>query len=177
MMTEKEMRSLKRADLLHIWAEQKKELELVRSNIHKMQQNLEDDRIILENPGNVMKSALQINDIFQSAQLESKQSLERIKNVAERQNKELQDKENKITKWCELKQKETKEICSAMLEETKQKCVRFEKETRMQCVAREKDALKDVEVHWEEITEKLETFYEAHRGLRKLIDVTSEVQN
>lgn len=176
-MTEKEIRSLKKADLLTIFEEQKKELEFLKSEREKIRQKLKNKDILLDQPGNLMEAAMEINEIFRNAQEESEQSLAHIKSMEERQKQELQVKENGIIKRCELKKKETREVCASMLEETKQKCDRMEQETKEKCALMEEKSIAEVEKRWKDISEKLGAFYETYQGLKELIDAKGEEQS
>lgn len=171
------MRSLKKTDLLQIIEDQKNEMELVRSHIEKIRLRLEQKELVMETPGDIMKSALQINELFRSAQKESKKSLDQIKAMEEQQNKSLQLKENAVINWCEVKQEETRQICTTMWEETRQKCSALERETKEKCERMEENAKTEVEKRWTEISDRLQAFYEAHKELREFIATTDEGQN
>lgn len=176
-MTDKEMRSLKRSDLLNMFIEQSKELEVTKNKAEEMRCKLKKKEIQLEDAGNIAEAALQLNGIFENAQATVQQYLDHVRLMSERQKKTCYDKENNIKEWCNLKEAETKKKCAAMLEETKQRCEKLEEETRKKCAVMEKNAKIEVEKQWAEISEKLEAFYDAHKGLQKLIEVASEVQS
>lgn len=82
-MTDKELRKLTRHELLEIMLEQSEKLDEQRKEIRKLQRELEDKRIPLENAGNIAEAALGINKVFASAQKSADQYLENIGKMAE----------------------------------------------------------------------------------------------
>ena len=53
-------------------------------------------------------------------------------------------------------------------------CAKMEAETKAKCEQMEKDAEKKVEAKWAELSQKLEAFYDAHKGLRELLANATE---
>lgn len=51
-------------------------------------------------------------------------------------------------------------------------CAEIERKTRERCEAMELEAQKGVEKRWDEISGRLEDFYNEHKGLRELLGVT-----
>ena len=61
-------------------------------------------------------------------------------------------------------------------ERQEQICTEMERKTKERCEAMEQEAQKGVEERWAEISGRLEGFYNAHKGLRELIEVTGGIQ-
>ena len=57
----------------------------------------------------------------------------------------------------------------------KRKCELREKETEEKCKEMDRQTKEAVEKHWDELSEKLENFYNAHEGLKGLISATGEI--
>lgn len=176
-MTDKELHGLKRTDLLKILIEQEKELETMRVELDATRKKLENRKIQLEKAGNIAEAALQINGVFQTAQAAAKQYLDNIKEMSDQQQKICSEKQKSVKERCALLEKETKAKCKAMEEETRRKCSFIEEDTRKKCETIKDETDKEIEKHWSELSEKLEAFYDAHKGLRKLVTVTSEIQS
>lgn len=67
-MTAKELRKLRREDLLEIMIEQQKQLNMLRQELEDTRKQLEDRRILIQNAGSIAEAALQMQDIFSRAQ-------------------------------------------------------------------------------------------------------------
>lgn len=146
-MTEKELQKLKRGDLLEILVEQGKEIEKLRAENETLQKKLNDRTICIDKAGTIAEASFQLNGIFEAAHAASAQYLENIQYLSERQER----------------------ICAQMEQECKDRCEKLERETTEKCEAMIASAEKGVEERWTEISERLETFYNAHKGLRELL--------
>lgn len=153
IMTEKDLRKLNRVELLEMMLEQGKETEALREQVASLQQQLEVRQIHLEQAGNIAEAALQINGVFDAAQAAAKQYVDNIKELSQRQEA-----------ICGEMEKKTKEKCDALLLETKKKCYQMEV-----------DAQEGVDAKWAELSQRLERFYNEHKGLRELLSV-SEIE-
>ena len=78
---DKELKKLSRTDLIEIiYRYQQREQELADAN-KKLQQELDDRQIKLENVGSIAEAALALNDVFATAQKAADQYLENIKQL------------------------------------------------------------------------------------------------
>ena len=164
-MTEKDLRKLKRIELLELLVEQGKEAEALKKEIHTLKTQLADRQLRVEHAGNIAEAALQVSGIFEAAQTAAEQYLENIAYL----NGKQQD-------LCAKMELETKEKCDVLLQETNTRCAAWESRTRKKCQQMEEEAEKKVEAKWAELSKRLEAFYEAHKGLRELISAASEVR-
>ena len=163
----KELRRLKRKDLLEILLEQSKENEdqrmliaVQKQKIFHLEERLQNKRIDIAQSGTMAEAALKLNGVFEAAQAAAQQYLDNLKNTDER---------------CATMENETKERCEAMKEETARKCAQVESDTKQKCEELERQTKEAVEKHWDELSEKLETFYNAHEGLKGLLSATGEI--
>ncbi len=67
-MTAKELKHLRRSDLMEILLELSKENEQLREQLHDAQQKLNDRQILIEESGSLAEAALRLNRIFEDAQ-------------------------------------------------------------------------------------------------------------
>lgn len=81
-MTEKELRRLKRGDLLEMLLEQTREVERLRAELEATQKQLEDRRIMEMRSGSIAQAALELNKVFEAAQQAADQYLENVKRYA-----------------------------------------------------------------------------------------------
>ena len=163
----KELRRLKRKDLLEILLEQSKEnedqrvlLAVQKQKILHLEERLVDRRIDIAESGTIAEAALKLNGVCEAAQAAAQQYLDNLKNTDER---------------CATMENETKKQCDTMKEETARKCAQVEADTKHKCEELERQTKEEVEKRWDELSEKLENFYSAHEGLKELLSATGEI--
>lgn len=93
-MTAKELKRLRRSDLLEMLLTLRKENEQLRQQLNYTQKQLENRRIEIESSGSLAEAALRISGIFEAAQAACEQYAENV-----RQRVEQQEQESK--KMCE----------------------------------------------------------------------------
>ena len=174
----KELRRLKRKDLLELLLEQSKEnedqrllLAVQKKKILHLEQRLEDRRIDIAQAGTLAEASLKLNGIFEAAQAAADQYLDNLKTVddrcqaMERETKERCDAmENEVKDRCEVMERETIDRCETMAEDTKKKCQELKEKTK-----------EEVDKHWDDLSGKLERFYEAHMGLKELLTSSGDI--
>ncbi len=163
----KELRRMKRRDLLEILLEQSKEnedqrllLAVQKKKIMHLEQRLEDRRIDIAQAGSLAEASLKLNGIFDAAQAAAQQYLDNLKTVDDR---------------CAAMESETKERCAAMENEAKERCEAMTEETVRKCQELSQKTQEEADKHWEKLSEKLESFYEAHAGLKGLLTSSGDI--
>lgn len=78
-MTERELRRLRRVDLLEMMIALSKENEQLRAELEMTKQRLEQRRIAIEQSGSIAEAALRLNGIFEAAQTAADQYLENLR--------------------------------------------------------------------------------------------------
>lgn len=146
-MTEKEMKKLSRTDLLRMLIDQGEEMQVLKEELEKAKAEISEREIKLTEAGSIAEAALKINGVFEAAQAASQQYLENVKHLSERQDALARIKERETREKCERQILETKEKCDAMI-------AKAEKESK---------------VYWEDVSKRLEKFYNEHIGLRELL--------
>ena len=84
-MTDKELHKLKRSELLEIMVEQGKEIERLQKCLSEAEEKLHDRRIVMEKAGSIAEAALQLNQIFETAQRAADQYLESVRQLHDSQ--------------------------------------------------------------------------------------------
>lgn len=180
-MTEQNLRSLGRKELLEMLIEQGKELEFLKSGYEKdleflrsehdkelaiLKKELEESKKALEKKeiaineaGSIAVAALQVNGIFEAAQAASQQYIENIRSLNERQDA-----------ICAQRDAESREQAERRIRETTEKCESMEKACREKCAAMEAQAKQRSEAYWAEVSARLQSFYENHQELKKLLN-------
>lgn len=164
-MTDKELRKLKRAELLEMLIEQGKVMEELREQLEIANKKLTDRRIMIDQSGSIAEASLQLNGVFEAAQAAAQQYLENVEKLSGRQEQICADMD-----------RETRERCEAMEQETKRRCETMERETKQRCDAMDLEAKKSVEERWNELSSRLENFYNEHKDLRKLLEIAGGTQ-
>lgn len=78
-MTAKELKNLRRSDLLEMLLALKKENDSLRGQLKQAQQELASRKIVIDNAGSLAEAALQLNGIFEAAQAACDQYAENIR--------------------------------------------------------------------------------------------------
>lgn len=77
-MTDKELRSLNRVQLLEILIKLSEENEELKKEVDALTKKLNDRKIALEQAGSIAEAALSLNGVFESAQAAARQYLDNI---------------------------------------------------------------------------------------------------
>lgn len=152
----KALRRLRRKDLLEILLEQSREnedqrllLAVQKKKILHLEQKLQERRIDIAEAGTLAEASLKLNGIFDAAQAAAQQYLDNLKNTDER---------------CAAMERAAKERCEAMKKETAEKCQEMDRRTQ-----------EEVEKRWEDLSGRLEAFYDAHEGLKELLSASGTI--
>lgn len=84
-MTERELRRLKRVDLLELLIAETKENEQLRSELKKAREQLQNRQLTIEKAGSIAEASLRLSGIFTAAQQAADMYLLNIKNMAAQQ--------------------------------------------------------------------------------------------
>lgn len=79
-LTNKELKKLSRKELLEMLVIQTRISEQLEKRVKKLEEQLEDKRIKIENAGNLAEAALKLSGVFEAAQAAAEIYLESIKN-------------------------------------------------------------------------------------------------
>jgi hypothetical protein len=83
-MTDKELKRLRRAELLEMLLEQTKRVEELEAELERKNRELEDKRVMIGEAGNLAEAALRLNGVFEAAQRAAEQYLENVKRNSEK---------------------------------------------------------------------------------------------
>ena len=67
-MTQKDLKHLRRADLLELLLEQSRENEALRSENEQLREQQSQQDILLDNAGSIAEASLRLNGVFEAAQ-------------------------------------------------------------------------------------------------------------
>ena len=192
-MTEKELRRLRRGELLELLLEQTKEAEALKKELSETKKQLESREIRLEKAGSIAEAALQVNGVFEAAQEAAAQYLENIQTFMERQEtvcvrkeeeseqkaglilEEAKKQKDQIQLECEQMEENTKRQCEELAERTRQQCEELIRQTKQQCEELQAAADAQVEAKWKAISSRLDAFCEAHEELKDLLSFQERI--
>lgn len=80
-MTDKELRKLKRVELLEMLIEQSKENEELKRQLQEANEKLQSRDIMIKNSGSIAEAALKLNSVFEAAQKAAEQYLDNVKRM------------------------------------------------------------------------------------------------
>ena len=103
-MTSKELKRLRRTDLLEMLLELSRENDKLRKDNQELRQQLQDRTILIENSGSLAEAALQLNGIFEAAQA-----------ACEQYTQNIQSRSENLEQYCRQMEQQTREQCEAML--------------------------------------------------------------
>lgn len=78
-MKDKEVKKLSKIDMLRLLRDQEVEITQLKEENQKLRQQLQDKIIRMDQCGSIAEAALELNDIFQRAEMAANQYLESIK--------------------------------------------------------------------------------------------------
>lgn len=118
MMTEQELKRLRRADLLEMMLDLSKENEILRDQLEKARRQLANRAIDIEQSGSLAEAALRLNGVFEAAQAACDQYTQNLR----------------------LRMADQEQICARMEQETQEKCDRMIAQAQQRADAYQKDA-------------------------------------
>lgn len=126
-MTKKELKKLSRVELLELLLIQTKQIEELQSKNSELEELLKERRVVASKVGSIAEAAMELNDVFGTAQRAADQYLKHVKEMW------LQTQ-----KFCEQKQQEAEQ----MLKNTKEDCSKLNEKKEFQCISmQDKDSL------------------------------------
>lgn len=173
----KELRRLKRKDLLEIMLDQSRAnedqrllLAVQKEKILVLEQRLQDRRIDIAESGTLAEASLKLNGVFEAAQAAAKQYLDNLQSTDVR----CAAMERATKERCEAMKDAVSKECDTLVENTKAKCELREREAEERCRQLDKEAKEAVDKRWDELSGKLEAFYSAHAGLKELLAASGD---
>lgn len=157
-MTEKELRKLNRAELLEMLIEASSELQACKERLAEAETALQNRQITLSKAGSIAEASLMLNGVFDAAQLACQQYTENIQRLSKRQET-----------ICAQMESESQAKAESIIAEAERRRDQIEHDAKVQSAEMLRKAKAESEKYWEDVSAKLETFYEAHEDLRELL--------
>ena len=116
-MTKKELRRLRRADLLEMLIRQSTELQECREKLAAAEDALQKRELALDKAGSIAEAALQLNGVFDAAELACREYIENVRLLCRRQEAESREKAEALLA-------ETRRECDAMRRQSERGALR-----------------------------------------------------
>lgn len=162
-MTDKDLRKLNRVELLQMLLEQGRQNDALRAQLDQANAQLASRQVTLDEAGSIAEAAMQLNQVFASAQRAADQYLENIRTLSGRQEA-----------VCAKREAESRSKCEQMLAETQKKCQSLEEQTRARCEAMTSEAERKSAAVWDEAKLRLDQLLAQQAGLRSLLSIVQE---
>ena len=162
-MTDKDLRKLNRVELLQMLLEQGRQNDALRAQLDQANAQLASRQVTLDEAGSIAEAAMQLNQVFASAQRAADQYLENIRTLSGRQEA-----------VCAKREAESRSKCEQMLAETQKKCQSLEEQTRSRCEAMTSEAERKSAAVWDEAKLRLDQLLAQQAGLRSLLNMVHE---
>ena len=193
LLSSKELRKLKRTELLELMLMQSKEKDALKQEIEEknleirqLKKQLDTKKIDLQKAGTIAEASFQMNGVLESAEKAAQQYLENIQELHDKEKALYTDKkeefENRCTavmqatiERCNFMKEEMESKCSEMWETTEKKCLEREKAAEERCTMLDQKAKDDVDRRWNDLSRRLEEFYASHEGMRELLAKTGTI--
>ena len=187
-MTQYEMKKLSRKELLQLAAEESAQIRILQEHLEIAENELHKREININEAGSIAVASMKLSNVFEAAQEACRLYTDNIQRLSERQEsicaeieKETKEKaaayEAEVISRCERLEKDTKEACEKLDMDTKAACEKLEKDTKTSCEKMVETANAEAKAYWDELSQKLEDFYQAHAGLQAFLDKNAVMED
>lgn len=160
-MTESDLKKLSRADLLELLIAQSEELQATQAKLAAAEAALQKRELTINTAGSIAEASLQLSGIFEAAQESCAHYIENIRLLSQRQ-----------SAVCAQLERESREKALAILGEASRNCETMESETKVRCSEMLAKAKAESQSYWDDVSGKLDAYYQQHTGLRELLSVS-----
>lgn len=147
-MEQKELKKLKRVQLLELLLEQTRRAEQLEQALAEAKQQLQSRQVQVSEAGNLAEAALRLNDVFSSAQNAADQYLQNVRSR-------------------DVVLDEARQEAARIIKEAQQQAERTTRETEAACTAMREKAQKDTQRYWDALTQKLSGYMDQHPELKR----------
>lgn len=159
-MTDNELRKLSRGDLLELLLQQSTELQELKAKLEEAESALQDRRLKLDQAGSIAEAALQLNGVFEAAQMACSQYMDNIEHLSQRQEE-----------ICQRRERESQAKAELILSTAEKQRAEMERSTQQRCMEMVARAEAESRAYWDEVSQRLEAFVAEHAELEQLLSV------
>ncbi len=192
-MDAKELKKLGRKELLELLLEQTRRADGLEAELKEAEAKLADRSLKLKNAGSIAQAALAINDVFETCQKAANEYLMNIKDRTGAMDLRIATDEQALDEKLNAKEEQTEVLCQKkikdaeeeakkilkdaekkadqMIEDAQEKCDTMTAATAERIDAMVSAAKKDSEEYWNSVREKLDNYYDSHKGLEEMLSM------
>lgn len=157
-MGNKDLKKLSRSELIEILLEQageidelKAKLEDAENELANAQEELKSRKIKIDNVGSIAEASVLVSGVLEAAQKAADIYLENVR--------------------------DTDSICAKMREDAEAQAKKTIEEAEKAAELKETAARISADKYWDEVSQRLEKFYDEHSGLRDLLNIGTDPAN
>lgn len=180
--TAADLRRMNRRRLLEVLLECSRENQQLRKDMaalteenRTLQRQLEDKRIKIEKAGTLAEASLLLNGVVEATQAAAAQYLDNLKDLEVRETVRCEEKEAQTKRQARRILENARAECDELVRTTQEQCTAMEQQTRNACATMTDRARAEIDEHWEQLSDRLESFYSAHEGLKELLRKTGQI--
>ncbi len=163
-MTDKELKRLRRGELLELLLEQSKENEFLKKQVKELSEDVEDlrkkltdKRLELDKAGTIAEAAFKLNGVYSAAEAAAKQYLDNLELLYIREEEKTVKKIAEAEAYVQKLLEDTNEKCNALEEKTENQCAAMKQSVQERCQAMRDEAQQECDRMMQETKEKCET--------------------
>ena len=176
------LKNLGRKELLELMLEIRKENELIAkraediSNENRLLlEQLEDKTVKISKAGTLAEATFLLNGVYESANLAAQQYLNNLQDLYDREKIQCEQKEADASIRAQCMLDDAAQQCERLIKSTQERCQAMETEARTTCEAMKLRAKEEADSYWQELSTRLEAFYQSHEGLKTLLKDTGQL--
>ena len=164
-MTTKELRKLRRAELLQLLLDQVQENEQLKAQVNTMMAQLNQQRITCENAGSIAEAALVMSNIFQDADQAARKYLQEVEALAVRQEQELREKADWARQQADKLVSDAVDAAAVVREEA-DACLA---EAQAKAQKLQENARAAADAYWDKVNGQVHTLLESQDMLKSIV--------
>ena len=163
-MTDKELKKLGTKALIDSIRTLEQENDELRAQLRILAGKLESRRIELDTAGSIAEASVKVSGVFEAAQQAAAQYLENIERLSA-----------ETEAACSARDEKSRRNSEYRLLETERQCRQMEYDAQARAEAILAEAQRQVDAKWQDITDKLNAFYQSHQEIRELVDKNRDI--
>lgn len=179
---ESQLRHMNRRELLDVLLESRQEndqlideLRQLNNRNRQLIEQLEDKKLKINKAGTIAEATMLLNGVVESTQSAAQQYLDNLREFYETEQSLREEKETMARRQAQQILDEATQRCETLVRDTRGKCLLMESDTKIACDEMRERTKAEVDAYWTNLTSQLESFYNAHEGLKSLLQATGQL--
>jgi len=170
-VTDRELKKLNRTELLEMLLAQTSEVERLQKELKETKEKLADQQLQVAKAGSIAEAALQINGVFEAAQLAANQYLDNIRQLERNTQQECDRMRQQTQAEYDRVKLQAEQECTRLRLQTEAECRQLKEETARECRSQVKRAEIEASLFWESIRNKIQDPYREHQWWDELLRI------